>query len=81
MTPDLVSERAGLIGRFLQKRYEMPAPLRAVPTRNGKPKERAHDAAGLPTDASSSTARLLNVDDAVHGYCAPSCNQLSRSQR
>src|SRR5207245_5901393 len=59
----------------------MPTPLQAVLTRNGKPQERAHDATGLPTDPASSPAHILNVDDAVHRFRAPSRNQLPRSQR
>ena len=78
---NFVSERAEVIGRFLQKGYERPTPLRAVPTRNGKPKERTYDATGLPTDPSSSPTRIAYVDDAVHRYRPPSGNQLARSQR
>ncbi len=76
-----MSDRAEFIAGFLQKRYEMHTPLPAVPTRDGKPKERIDDAKGLPTDSTGSPTRITYMDDAVHRYCAPSRNQLSRSQR
>src|SRR5690349_11174900 len=66
---------------FLQKRYEMPPPLRAFPTRNGKPQERAHDAANVPTDPTGSPPRLPNMDDTIHRFRAPSSDQLSRRER
>ena len=81
MSLDFSSERAQVIGGFLQKRYERPTPLGAVPTRDGKSQERAYDVTGLPTDSASGPARIINVDDAVHGFRASSCDQFSRSQR
>jgi hypothetical protein len=78
---DPASDRAEVRGGLLQKRYEMPTPLRAVPTRNGKPKERTDDATGLPTDPPSSPTNFTNMDDAVHRRRAPSSNQLSRCER
>ncbi len=80
-TVDLGSARAEVRGGFLQKRYEMLAPLWAFPTRNGKPKERIDDAAGLPSDSPSSPTGISHMDDAVHGHCASSGYQLSRCKR
>src|SRR5712692_2647861 len=71
-----MSDRADFIDGFLQKRYERPAPLRAVPTRNGKPKERAHDATNVPTDSTRSPPRLPNMDDPIHRHSASSRDQL-----
>ena len=64
-----------------QKRYEIQPLVTRVLTQFGKSKTRVDDAQNLQTDPASRAIRILDVDDALHRFCAPGSHQRPRSKR